>query len=211
MESADLPIADLPALKNGFITLGCLCNFCKVSDASLSLWAKVLREIPESRLLMMAPQGSSRQGVIQKLQGEGINPNRLEFVSRQSRREYLKTLQRIDLGLDTLPYNGHTTSLDSFWMGTPVVTLIGQTIVGRAGVEHAVQLRSEGIGREFHRGVRSHRSRSGKGTNIASPICISPCGKKMQNSPLCDGQRFARNVEAVYRQQWRHWCAGQTP
>ena len=36
--------------------------------------------------------------------------------------------------LDTVPYNGHTTSLDSFWMGVPVVTLVGPTVVGRAGL-----------------------------------------------------------------------------
>jgi len=38
------------------------------------------------------------------------------------------------LGLDTFPYNGHTTSLDSFWMGVPVVTRVGRTSVGRGGL-----------------------------------------------------------------------------
>lgn len=46
----------------------------------------------------------------------------------------LKTYQQMDVGLETLPYNGHTTSLDSFWMGVPVPTIIGQTVVAKAGV-----------------------------------------------------------------------------
>ena len=62
-----------------------------------------------------------------------VDPARIEFVAQQPRDDYLNTYHRIDLGLDTLPYNGHTTSLDSFWMGVPVVTLIGETSVGRAG------------------------------------------------------------------------------
>ena len=52
----------------------------------------------------------------------------------QPREQYLELYHEIDLGLDTFPYNGHTTSLDAFWMGVPVVTLAGQTVVGRAGV-----------------------------------------------------------------------------
>ena len=63
----------------------------------------------------------------------GIDPGRVEFIPRQSRRDYLELYHRIDVGLDSFPYNGHTTSLDSFWMGVPVVTLVGQTAVARAG------------------------------------------------------------------------------
>jgi protein O-GlcNAc transferase len=62
-----------------------------------------------------------------------IAPERIEFVPYQPRHAYLKTYQRIDLCLDTLPYNGHTTSLDAYWMGVPVVTRVGATVVGRAG------------------------------------------------------------------------------
>ena len=51
----------------------------------------------------------------------------------QRREEYLREYHGIDVALDTVPYNGHTTSLDAFWMGVPVVTLVGETVVGRAG------------------------------------------------------------------------------
>ncbi len=130
-EAAELPDpGPLPALSAGRITFACLNNFCKVSDRALELWGRVMAALPTSRLVLLAPIGSRRQWVMQKL---GVAPDRVEFLTFQPRRKYLETYRRIDLCLDTLPYNGHTTSLDALWMGVPVVTLVGRTIVGRAG------------------------------------------------------------------------------
>jgi predicted O-linked N-acetylglucosamine transferase (SPINDLY family) len=207
MESADLLVGDLPALANGFVTFGCLCNFCKVSDQSLQLWAAVMRETGDSRLLMMAPPGSARQRVVEQMGREGIEAHRLEFVSRQPRGDYLKTFQRIDLGLDTLPYNGHTTSLDSFWMGTAVVTLMGQTVVGRAGWSLVSNLNLKELAaqtpEEFSRIAVDLAKDTGRLSELRRGL-----RERMRTSPLCDGRRFVRNVEAVYRREWRRWCEG---
>ena len=91
----------------------------------LHLWARVLRAVPDSHLLLLAPEGSHRQHALDVFGQEGIDHDRIAFVAHQARRKYLEFYHRIDLGLDTpLPglQRGHTTSLDSFWMGVPVVT-----------------------------------------------------------------------------------------
>ena len=82
----------------------------------------------------MSPPGNVRKRIPDLL---GVDPGRVEFLPFQSREKYLRTYYRIDLGLDTIPYNGHTTSLDSLWMGVPVVTLVGKTVVGPGGLEPA--------------------------------------------------------------------------
>ena len=122
-----------PVLASGIVTFGCLSNFCKINDAVLQLWAQVLRQVQGSRLVLLAKSGSHRQRTLNLLEQEGIEPGRIEFLDYQPRPQYLQAYHHIDIGLDTFPYNGHTTSLDSFWMGVPVVTLAGQTAVGRAG------------------------------------------------------------------------------
>ena len=126
-------VQTLPAVQNGFLTLGCLNNFCKVNDGLLALWAKVLQALPHSRLLLLAPRGSARDHVSAKFQQEGIAAARVQFIDRQSQLEYLQVYNRIDLCLDPWPCNGGATSLDALWMGVPIITLVGKTVVGRAG------------------------------------------------------------------------------
>jgi hypothetical protein len=99
----------------------------------LGLWAQVLTAVPDSRLLLLCQPGDHRQGVLDRLAAGGVGAGRVEFAAFRPRPEYLALHQRVDLGLDTFPYNGHTTSLDAFWMGVPVVTRLGDTVVGRAG------------------------------------------------------------------------------
>ena len=124
----------LPALTNGFITFGCLNNYCKVTDKTLKLWAGAMTATgPTSRLIALVPKGSAREDLLVRLKRHGIEPTRVEFADRCARDRYLKLYNRIDIGLDTFPYNGHTTSLDALWMGVPVPTIIGRTAVGRAG------------------------------------------------------------------------------
>ncbi len=121
----------MPALAAGYVTFGCLNNFCKVTDPTLELWARVLAAVPNSHLILLSPLGPHRGRVVQKL---GVaETSRVQFVPMQPRWQYLETYRRIDLCLDTIPYNGHTTSLDSLWMGVPVVTRVGKTWWGRAG------------------------------------------------------------------------------
>ena len=71
-----------------------------------------------------------------------MGSRRIESSSPAIARESstCELFQRIDLSLDTVPYNGHTTSLDSLWMGVPVVTLVGETVVGRAGMSQSTNL-----------------------------------------------------------------------
>ena len=84
--------------------------------------------------MLLAPEGSPRRRTLDLLELEGVERDRVTFVARQPRPRYLELHHRIDIGLDTFPYNGHTTSLDAFWMGVPVVTLVGATPVARAGL-----------------------------------------------------------------------------
>src|SRR5262249_9056341 len=132
--ATELQVGPLPASKAGYFTFGSLNNYCKMNAEVVLLWAGVLRGVEHSRLILLAPEGSHRQTLLETFQQQGVAPERITLVSRRPRAEYLKLYNEIDIGLDTIPYSGQTTSLDAFWMGVPVVTIAGQTAVGRAGL-----------------------------------------------------------------------------
>ena len=195
----------LPALASRNITFGCLNNFCKINDGVLELWARVMQEVASSRLILLAPQGSARQRVLNTLGQHGISANRVEFVSLQPRPQYLQTYHRIDVGLDTFPYNGHMTSLDSLWMGVTVVTLIGPTVVGRAGWS---QLNNLGLA---DLAAQTPRQFVEIAVNLANDLdrlaeLRRSLRSRMEASPLMDRRRYAQSAEIAFRQVWREWC-----
>ena len=192
------PVNPLPATTNGFVTFGCLNNFCKMNGSVLELWRKVLDAVGNSRLLLMAPEGSIRRRLSEFFQ------NRVDFTPRQSRNPYFAIYHRMDIGLDTFPYNGHTTSLDSLWMGVPIVTLIGQTAVGRAGLSQLTNLNmpelAAGSPEEFVAIAANLAGDIPKLRDIRATL-----RDRMRNSPLMDAAGFASGVEAAFRRMWHQW------
>lgn len=205
----DLPEPnELPALRNGFVTFGCLNSFNKVTEPTRRLWAAVLRRMPESRMLILAPAGSPRDRLLRAFEEEAIDASRIEFVDRQPFRQYMELYRRIDLGLDTFPYAGHTTTLDSLWMGVPVVSLAGKTAVSRGGFSI---LSNVGLPELC---ATSPDEFVGRATAIANDTrqlasLRGELRQRMARSPLIDGRAFAAGVEREYRSMWWSYCASR--
>jgi protein O-GlcNAc transferase len=198
-------VCDLPMLTGNGPTLGSLNNFVKINNGVLELWSRVMHSVPNSQLLLLAPRGSTRRRVAETLNSFGIGPDRVRFVDAQPRADYLKTYHQIDVCLDPLPYNGITTTCDALWMGVPVISLSGRTAAGRAGFS---VLTAAGF-------PQWAAKTPDEFVRIATDLCADPSElakirrslrTRIQDSPLMDAKRFARNVESAYRQVWRKWC-----
>jgi protein O-GlcNAc transferase len=199
----DRPLVnDLPALSNGYLTFGCLNNFCKITDVTIGLWAKVLGHIPTSRLIVRTPRGSARLKLLTELQSRGIRGDRIEPIDSLPRLPYLNAYNRFDLCLDTFPYTGHTTTLDSLWMGVPPITMSGQTAVSRGGLS---LLSNVGLQRFV---AQTPEQLVGIAESISADLpglaeLRGGLRARMQSSPLMDAPRFARSIESAYRTIWR--------
>ena len=199
-------VAPLPALKNGFITFGCLNQLAKVTHPALQLWAHILQSLPGARLLLYAPPGSHRQAIRALFGDAGIASERIEFAARMTFEEYLTRYQDLDLCLDPFPFNGATTSLDALWMGVPVVTLAGRTAVGRGGVSilsNAGLTELIALTPEQYVAIALELAK-----DLATLAELrAQLRQQMQASPLTDGKRYATDVDAAFRRMWQTWCS----
>ena len=202
----DLPVGPLPALTAGVVTFGCQNSYRKVQPGVLALWARVLRALPGSRLLLYAEE-PRHESTLQRLAAEGVEPERVEFGRRVSRREYLERYQRIDIGFDTFPFTGATTSLDALWMGVPVVTLTGGTSLHRAGTCLAMNLGlPELVASSEHEFVAKATALADNLPRLAR--LRAELRPRLEASPLGDAPRFAQKLEAAFRTAWRRYCDG---
>ena len=194
----------LPASSAEGVTFGSLNNFAKVDDGVLALWARVLEAAQGSKLLMLCPEGRSRERVRAFFGARGIAAERVELVGYVSRWDYLRRYERIDVGLDSFPCNGMTTTCDALWMGAPVLTLPGKMPVSRAGLSilSTVGLAELAASSEEDY-VRMAVELAGNLPRLAH--LRATLRGRMLASPLMDAPRFARNVEAAYRSMWERW------
>src|SRR5271170_3014282 len=103
-------VGPLPALSRGYATFGSFNNLAKVTPRTLDLWARLLLAVPDSRLLLMTPASAEVQQRIRAVfTTAGISADRLELVRRVPLRDYLERYNQIDIALDPVPFNGHTT------------------------------------------------------------------------------------------------------
>lgn len=140
-QSEDPDVNELPAARSGQVTFACLNQLKKVNHRILALYARVLLDTPGSRLVMLATKGNHREQIVDQFSRHGVAPGRVFFVEPSRRPLYMRHYHLADISLDPMPYGGHTTALDSLWMGVPIVTLPGDTIASRAGLGMLTELK----------------------------------------------------------------------
>jgi predicted O-linked N-acetylglucosamine transferase (SPINDLY family) len=201
----DEPVSALPALSKGYITFGSLNQFNKVTPQVLQTWGLLMSQLPESRLILRCPAGETAQRAREALMDYGVRPDRVELVGRLRWVQYVQLYNRLDIALDPFPFPGQMTSLDSLWMGVPLVTLSGKTAVSRGGASilQNLELR-ELIAQDVKQYVEIAVQLSNDLPRLSS--MRASLRDRLSKSPLMDEALLARDVEAAYRQMWRTWC-----
>ena len=128
----------LPALSRGHITFGLFQRLSKITPAMWDGIARVLQGVPGSRLLVhngdaeLDRDDSPTASYLKELLDErDIDPARLILRGDRPLGEHLSLVAAADIGLDTCPYNGQTTTCECLWMGLPVVSIKGSSHVSR--------------------------------------------------------------------------------
>lgn len=199
----------LPALNNGYITFGSFNMLSKVNERVVALWADVLRAVPQSRLLLKsAPltDNATTERYYDLFESQGIGRERVALIGHTATQvEHLEYYGRVDIALDTFPYNGTTTTCEALWMGVPVITLAGERHSGRVGVS---LLNAVGLQEWIAESVEHYVAISAHMAADLSRLASLRAGLRasVAVSSLCDGKAFAVKIEAAYREMWRTWC-----
>ncbi|MBF0177055.1 MAG: tetratricopeptide repeat protein [Magnetococcales bacterium] len=202
-------VTELPAREHGHITFGCFNSQIKVTQAVAALWSQILHRVPGSRLILRAggmDDMKTRSRYLGWFQSQAIDENRLQLAGRLPHLELLAAYGAVDVALDPFPYSGGLTTLEALWMGVPVVTMTGRTFCGRHSTSH---LSHAGLPWLVARSPEEYMDIVLKLVNDLEGLTQlrRTLRTRMDRSPLCDGTRYTRNLEAAYRTIWQKWCA----
>jgi predicted O-linked N-acetylglucosamine transferase (SPINDLY family) len=204
------PVGALPAGADGALTFASFHRPTKINAPLVALWARVLQAAPGARI-RFAHAGYEMAEVQARIAGwfaaEGIGADRLLFEGALPRNGLLACYGRTDIALDSFPYSGGLTTLEALWMGVPVVTLPGRSFAGRHSLSHlSVAGLTETIAADADDYVAIVQRLGADRARLAH--LRAELRGRLAASPLCDGPRFARHLEAALRGLWRERCAG---
>jgi predicted O-linked N-acetylglucosamine transferase (SPINDLY family) len=197
-----------PSVHNGYITFGSFNALPKINPAVIETWCSLLETTGNSRLLLKNYSfidKSVRDNVLDTFVQHKINPDRIELLPPcQSTVAHLELYNRIDIALDTFPYNGTTTTCEALWMGVPVIILQGSSHAGRVGLSIL-----HGIGLEEFAasGMQDYIMIASELANNMQRIKTlrRTLRNRLSDSMLGRHAEFTSNLETVYRTVWQEY------
>ena len=206
----DLPVAvnALPALTNGYITFGCFNALPKLTPEVIELWVGILKRLPNGQLILKNRSFSNVATCAQyreQFAALGIDSARLKFSGNSPLPEYLQAYNDVDIGLDPFPYHGGITTLDSLWMGVPVIAMkgnrmgehMGDSLLRTVGLEECI--------------VSTKTEYVEKAVTLANKLqhlaeirrTLRPT---LTAAPFTNPILFTHGLETAFRNMWKQWC-----
>jgi Predicted O-linked N-acetylglucosamine transferase, SPINDLY family len=194
------PDIEIP-LDNEPFTFGCLGSAYKITPEVRAAWIKLLSETNGTRLLVrnkVLGEESHRQWFLDFFTSEGIDLERVILLGPAEHQEFLQTYAKIDLALDTFPYNGGTTTMEALWQGVPTICFTGDRWVSRTS---ATILKSAGlfdfVGEDEREYVDIAKKWSAPGQKEKIRKLRTEMRGRLENSMVCNGRELAWNFEQI--------------
>ncbi|MCC5656892.1 O-linked N-acetylglucosamine transferase, SPINDLY family protein [Nostoc sp. XA010] len=172
---------------------------------------QIIKQVPNSYFLIkgLAEEETIKRFFYQIAEEEGVDCSRLRFLPQvHSESVHRANLGIADIVLDTFPYNGATTTLETLWMGIPLVTRVGEQFAARnsytmmmnAGITEGIAWTDEEY---IEWGVRL-----GKDEALRQQVALKLKASR-QTAPLWNGKQFTREMEKAYQQMWQNYSGSQ--
>jgi protein O-GlcNAc transferase len=187
------------------VYFGSFNAFAKLTPTSINMWVKLLLAIPHSTLYLKA-KPLCEKALCEWLWGEfekgGVDRKRVLLQGWEFEiSSHLEQYSKVDIHLDSYPYNGTTTICESLWQGVPVISLAGSSHRSRVGLSLLSQVglddciaQSES---EYINIAIEKTSNLGELAKLRGVL-----RERMRESALVDSARFIEGLEGAYEQMW---------
>jgi len=199
------PVSESPRLKKDCegITFGSFNNFAKINPKVREVWASILNQVENSSLIIKAGpfhEEAFCEKIFLEFEAYGVDRSRLILISwTVSQRDHLKLYDRVDIHLDSFPYNGTTTTCEAAWQGVPTITYEGHSHRARVGFS---LMRSIGLESFVGEDVQQYiKIAIEKASNLSELNDLrKSMRERMQASVLMDKHKYGKNIIDLMRQ-----------
>jgi predicted O-linked N-acetylglucosamine transferase (SPINDLY family) len=193
------------------LTFASFNNVSKLTPRTLSMWAQVLKALPQARLLLKAPSfkdEAAKRVFGQRFQDLGVALDRIEFRGPSGLTDMMAEYADVDIALDPAPYNGGTTSLQALWMGVPVLTVAGGHFVSRMGASF---MQAAGLPEWVASDDADLVRRAVALSQDRQALLALKQGlrQRLLALPAWDIDAYARDMQSAVRKMWVTWVDAQ--
>ncbi|MCM2293730.1 hypothetical protein NAC44_15480 [Allorhizobium sp. BGMRC 0089] len=168
----------------------------KISPQTARLWARLMAAIPNALLWILCPP-ATRQNFLDHMVSLGVSASAIHFADFYGYESHLARLQCADLGLDTYPYNGHTTTSDKLWAGLPVLTHKGSNFASRVSESLLHALGLDELVMQTPDDLVAYTARLAQDRDTLVTL-RRKLGENRFLKPLFDTERFTRHLESAF-------------
>lgn len=188
-----------------------LCSFNqmhKITQKLFSQWVNILKKCPNTVLWLYTPIQEAKDNILRFIESESLSKSRVIFADRVPKNEHLARLPLADLALDTLGYNGHTTTTDALFSGVPVISMMGTHFASRVSASLLTTFGlPELIARnesEYYHLILEHSQNANKLQDLKNKVLHCK-----QSTSLYDTRKFVSHLEQAYQAMWKNYQAKQ--
>ena len=184
------------------------CSFnspYKIQKETFDIWLEILKSNNDSVLWLLENENSeSKENILNYTKENGVDPSRVIYSKRCLMNNYLDKLCSADLFLDTYPINAHTTASDALWVGLPIITLAGKSLVSRVAGSLLTSINVPELITYNHKDYKNLAIKLCDDRKLYSDI-KSKIKSNKKTAPLFNTERFTKDLENIYMELFNNY------
>lgn len=200
-------VGDLPALRNGYVTFGCVNSYAKVTRGAIDAWIEILRALPTARLVLVVAGASEEETALAVTRRFGPVQERVMLTEWQTGNNFPAIFADLDIALNTHPYGGCMTSFDTLWQGTPIVCKAGDRAIGRYAAHYQRALGLDQFIAADWKGYVECAVRAASDIPTLRHIRFT-MRERIQGCSIFNVPKWVQTVESAYLGMWKRYCGG---